>query len=128
MNKKTNTNTKNSSKISKYPNKRTKSRLTESVLDEIIEGMAITIVRELVIAGWEFLKALGSDSSEISGELRVFRQDHRTPSHEAIDQRLLPHLQPNLSPNPNPNPRTLRWIPGRARTRTRPANEDSSSL
>lgn len=71
MNKKPNTNTKNSSKSSKHPNKCNGSGLTKSVLGEIIEAMAIAIVQELVIARWELLKALGSDSSEISGELRV---------------------------------------------------------
>lgn len=66
---------------------------TESVLDEIIEGVAIAIVCELVVRSGELLKALRGDASEITGELRVLDEDHRSSSHKAVDQRLLPHFR-----------------------------------
>lgn len=65
---------------------------TEAIFDEVIEGVAITVVGELVVGSRKLLEALGSDAREISGELRVLRQNHRASSHEAVDQRLLPHL------------------------------------
>lgn len=70
--------------------------LTESIFDEVIEGVAIAIVGELVVGSRELLEALGGDAGEIPGELRELGQDHRPSSHEAVDQRLLPHL--SLSP------------------------------
>lgn len=59
--------------------------------------MAITIVGEPVIARGELLKALTSNAGEISGELGVFSQDDRSPSHKGVDQRLLPHSLVSLS-------------------------------
>ena len=64
--------------------------------------MAIAIVGELVVARGELLEALGRDVGEIAREFRVFREDHRPPCHEAVDQRLLPHF---FLKNPNPNER-----------------------
>ena len=54
--------------------------------------MAIAAVGELVVGGREFLETLRSDAGEISGEFSVFGEDHRSSRHEAVDQRLLPHL------------------------------------
>lgn len=56
--------------------------------------MAVAVVGELVVGSRELLEALGGDAGEISGELRVLGQNHSAPSHEAVDQRLLPHLTP----------------------------------
>jgi len=66
-------------------------RLTVSVLDEVVEGVAIAIVGELVVGGGKLLEALGRDAREIAGELGVLGEDHRPSGHEAVDQRLLPH-------------------------------------
>ena len=65
---------------------------TESVFDEEVKGVAIAAVVELVVGGREFLEALRSDAGEIAGEFSVFGEDHRSSGHEAVDQRLLPHL------------------------------------
>lgn len=68
------------------------SWLTESILNQIVEGMTIAVVGELVVGSREFLEALSSDSGEISGELGELSQDHSPTRHEAVDQRLLSHL------------------------------------
>lgn len=65
--------------------------LTKSILNEVIEGVAIAVVRELVVGGGEFLEALRGDSGEVSGELSVLGEDHGPTRHEAVDQRLLAH-------------------------------------
>lgn len=69
-----------------------KENLTEAVFNEVIEGVAITVVGEPVVGSGEFLEALTGDASEISLKLRVLRQNHLASSDEAVDQRLLPHL------------------------------------
>lgn len=79
---------------------------TESVLDEIIKGVAIAIVGELVVRSGKLLEALRGDASEITGELRILGEDHRSSSHEAVDQRLLPHFRKN----PNSTTTTDRYI------------------
>ncbi|RWW09320.1 hypothetical protein GW17_00027190 [Ensete ventricosum] len=66
--------------------------LTVSVLDEVIEGVAVAVIGELVVASGELLQALGGDAVEVAAELGVLRQDHRAPRDEAVDQRLLSHL------------------------------------
>ncbi|RWW62936.1 hypothetical protein BHE74_00029908 [Ensete ventricosum] len=63
-----------------------------SVLDEVVEGVPVTIVGELVVASEELLQALSGDAVEVARELGVLCQDHRPPRDEAVDQRLLPHL------------------------------------
>jgi hypothetical protein len=78
-------------------------RHTKAVFDEEIEGVAVAVVGELVVRSRELLEALGGDAGEISCELRVLSQNHSAPSHEAVDQRLLPHL---TTENPNPVPPT----------------------
>src|SRR6185503_13307182 len=70
---------------------RERKQLTESVLDEVVEGVAVAVVCELVVAGGELLQALGRDGGEIAGELGVLGQHHRAPRHERVDQLLLPH-------------------------------------
>lgn len=74
--------------------------LTEAVFDEVIKGVAIAIVGELVVGGRKLLEALRGDAGEISGELCVLGQNHSASSHEAVDQRLLPHLETITNPNP----------------------------
>lgn len=66
-------------------------RLTEAVIDEVVKGVAVAAVGELVVSGGELLEALRRHGGEVPGELRVLRQHHRSPRHEAVDQRLLPH-------------------------------------
>ena len=66
--------------------------------------MAIAVVGELVVAGGKLLEALRRDAGEVAGELGELGEDHRPSGHEAVDQRLLPHLSLE---NPNPNPRFL---------------------
>ena len=83
--------------------------LTESVLDEVVEGVAVAVVGELVVAGGELLQALGGDGGEVAGELGVLGQHHGAPRHERVDQRLLPHRLDTTrlgsgSPPPSPPP------------------------
>lgn len=66
--------------------------LTEAVFDEIVEGVAITVVGELVVAGRKLLKALSSYGSEISLEFGEFCKDYCSASDGSIDQGFLPHL------------------------------------
>lgn len=73
-------------------------KLTESILNEIIESVTIAVVGELIVSSGEFLKALRRDSGEIPRELGVLRQDHRSTRYEAVDQRLLPHFSSYFSP------------------------------
>ena len=77
--------------------------LTEAVFDEVVEGVAIQVVRELVVGGGEFLEALRGDTREIALELGVLSHNHRSSGHEAVYQRLLPHLSLSLS---RTNPKT----------------------
>ena len=59
---------------------------TESIFNEVIEGMAIAIISKLVIGSGKFLKTLCSDASEIAFKLRVLRENHSSSRHKAIDQ------------------------------------------
>lgn len=59
--------------------------LTVSLVDEVIEGVAIAIIRKSIVGGGEFLKTLGSDALKISGELGVLSKDHGASSYKAID-------------------------------------------
>lgn len=85
---------------------RIEERLTESILDEVVEGVPVAVVGKPVVARGELLEALRRDRVEVALELRVLGQDHRPTRHEAVDQRLLPHL-PCAKPNPTPNPRPV---------------------
>lgn len=85
---------------------RIEERLTESILDEVVEGVPVAVVGKPVVARGELLEALRRDRGEVALELRVLGQDHRPTRHEAVDQRLLPHL-PYAKPNPTPNPRPV---------------------
>lgn len=53
--------------------------------------MCVAVVGELVVGGRELLKALEGDGVEVSAEFRVLRENHSSPRHERVDQRLLPH-------------------------------------
>ena len=69
--------------------------------------MAIAIIGKPIITRREFLKALRGDGGEIAGEFRIFRQNHRSSSHKAVNQRLLAHFFLSLmilfvSPKPYP--------------------------
>lgn len=69
--------------------------LTETIFDEVVEGIAVAVVGELIIAiarRRKFLQALWSNAGEVAGEISVVGEDHRVSRHEAEDQRLLPHL------------------------------------
>jgi hypothetical protein len=72
--------------------------LTEPVLDEVVEGVAVAVVGELVVRRRELLQALRRDGGEVAGELRVLGEHHGAPRHERVDQRLLPHRLPPDSP------------------------------
>lgn len=54
--------------------------------------MAIAAVSELVVSCRKFLETLSGYAREVTREIGVISQNHRASSHEAIDQRLLPHL------------------------------------
>lgn len=60
----------------KKTNGRRKSKkrgLTESFLYEVVEGVTIAVVGELVVRWRELLKTLGGDAGEIPRELGVLR-------------------------------------------------------
>lgn len=65
-------------------------------MDEEVEGVVVAGVGELVVRGWQLLEALRGDRREVPGVLRVLRQHHRPPRHEAIYKPPLllpfPHL------------------------------------
>lgn len=50
-----------------------KRGLTESFLYEVVEGVTIAVVGELVVRWRELLKTLGGDAGEIPRELGVLR-------------------------------------------------------
>lgn len=54
--------------------------------------MAIAGIGELVVRSREFLETLSGDTGEITSELGVLGEYHSSTRHEAVDQRLLPHL------------------------------------
>lgn len=87
--------------------------LTEAVLDEVVERVAVAVVGELVVAGGELGEALGGDGGEVAGELRVLGQDDRAAGHERVDQRLLPHGFP--CPSVLPLARRLWYVRVQAR-------------
>lgn len=66
--------------------------LTETVVNEIIKGVAIAIVGEFVIGGGEFLEALKSNGIEIPAVLGILSENHGAASDESVDQRLLRHV------------------------------------
>lgn len=57
--------------INKRNEKRRREKITEAVIDEIVKGVAIAAVSELVVGRREFLETLRSDAGEVSGELGV---------------------------------------------------------
>lgn len=64
---------------------------TEAVINEVVEGVPIAVVGELVARRWQLLKALRGYADEVTGEFSELRQNHGTASYERVDQRLLPH-------------------------------------
>jgi len=55
--------------------------------------VAITIVGESVVGRRKLLQALRGNGGEVSRKFSVLSENHGASSHEAVDQRLLPHLQ-----------------------------------
>lgn len=45
--------------------------MTESVVDVVVEGVAIAVVGESVVKGGELLQALCGDGGEVAGDLGV---------------------------------------------------------
>lgn len=68
-------------------------------MDEEIEDVLITRVGELAIGGGELLKAMSGDGGEVSGELGVLSEHHRSTSNEAIDEPPATLLVHNSSPD-----------------------------
>ena len=56
---------------------------TEAIFDEVIEGVAVTVVGELLVGSRKLLEALGNDAREISGELERERASEREKCLEA---------------------------------------------
>lgn len=69
-----------------------KKKPTVAIVNEVVEGMAIAVVSELVVCSWELLEALESDGIEVSTEFSVFGKNRSSPRDESVDQRLLAHL------------------------------------
>ena len=67
--------------------------LTVTVVNEIIEGVAIAIVGEFVIGSRQFLEALKSNRIEIATVLGVFSENDGSTSNKSVDQRLLRHVK-----------------------------------
>lgn len=53
--------------------------------------MGIAGVSEPVVRSRKSLEALKSDVSEITGEIGVLSENHRSSSNETVNQRLLGH-------------------------------------
>lgn len=66
--------------------------LTKAIVNEIIEGMGVAVVSELVVGGREFLEALKSYGIEIPTEFRVLSENHSSAGNESVDQRFLAHF------------------------------------
>lgn len=60
--------------------------------------MSIAVVCELVVGCRKFLETLSGYAREVTGEISVISQNHLASSHEAVDQRLLPHLFQKYNP------------------------------
>ncbi|GLT28193.1 hypothetical protein SLA2020_031430 [Shorea laevis] len=70
---------------------------TEAVINEVVEGVSIAVVGELVARRRQLLEALRGYAGEVTGEFSELRQNHGAASNERVDQRLLPHQQ-SLTP------------------------------
>lgn len=70
---------------------RKRGKITESIIDEVVEGVAVAVVSELVVRGREFLEALQGYACKVAAEVSVLCQDQRPTCDEAVDQGLLPH-------------------------------------
>lgn len=66
-------------------------KITESIIDEIVECVAVAIVGEFVAGRGQFLEALRCYGAEVAGEAGVVGEDHSAARHEAVNQRLLTH-------------------------------------
>ena len=66
-------------------------KFTESIINEVVEGVAIAVVGKFVVCSGEFLKALQGYAGEVATEVGVLCKNHRATRYEAVDQRLLPH-------------------------------------
>lgn len=53
--------------------------------------MAIAGISEPVVGSRKSLEALKSDISEVTGEIGVVGENHRSSSNETVNQRLLRH-------------------------------------
>lgn len=65
--------------------------ITESIINDEVEGVTVAIVSEPVVRSREFLKTLQSYGGEVSCEVTVFCYDQRATSNETVNQRLLSH-------------------------------------
>jgi hypothetical protein len=71
--------------------------ITKSVVDVVVECVAVAVVGEAVVVRRELLQALGGHGGEVAGDLGMVGQHGGAARHEAIHQlALLPHL--SLSP------------------------------
>lgn len=66
-----------------------------AIVDEVVEGVVIAAVGELVVGGREFLKALKGDGVEVSAEFGELGEDHGSTRDEGVDQRLLLLVRPH---------------------------------
>lgn len=71
--------------------------VTESIVGEVVEGVAVGVVGELCVWCREPLQALQRYLREVTAEVGVLRHDHRPTRHEAVYQRLLPHPKPKTN-------------------------------
>ena len=65
--------------------------ITESFVDVVVEGVAVTVVAEAVVVGGELLQALCGDGGEVAGDLGVVGQHHGAARREAVYQPPVAH-------------------------------------
>ena len=65
-------------------------------MGEVVEGVAVGVVGELVAGCWQPLQALQRYVRKVSRKICVFRQYHRATCHEAVYEWLLPHIDNKL--------------------------------
>lgn len=67
--------------------------LTVAIVNEVIEGVTIAVVGELVVGSRKLLEALKGDGIEVATEFSVIGKNHSSSRNKGVDQRLLvlPH-------------------------------------
>lgn len=65
---------------------------TVAFLNEIVEGVPVASVSELVVVRWKFLQTLHCNCTKVARKSCVLSQHCRAPGYKAVDKRLSSHL------------------------------------